>query len=183
MYEYSKGPNPLNLLCKPIDIDFKLDNIPVAYPYVPRICAETGHILIWFGTADTDPDLVEECLRVKNEPQWITCDNICKIEKGVALIYPYDDEIIIGSLKTPGYFHLRTTVNQRSFLRKMWTDVISMFGDRKIICPSGGYFNYLHLSINQIRIPREAYHRELMKQFKFRREGDFWIRYPNIETQ
>ena len=178
MYEYSKNANPLNLLTCPCDIDFKLDEIPLAYPYVPRICEEQGHMLIWWGTKETDPDLADECIRVKDEPQWITCNDSWKIEKGVALIYPYENEVIIGSLKTPGYFHLRSSINQRAFLRKMWADVISMFGDRTIICPSGGYFNYLHLSINQIRIPREAYHREIMKQFKFRREGDFWIRNP-----
>lgn len=178
MYEYNKGPNPLNLLCRPNDIDFKLDIIPVAYPYVPRICEEQGHMLVWWGTAETDPDLLEECLRVKDEAQWITCNDKWKIEKGVALIYPYEEHVIIGALKIPGYFHLRTSVAQRAFLRKMWADVISMFGNRTLICPSGGYFNYLHLSINQKRIPREAYHRELMKQFNFRRKEDFWIRNP-----
>lgn len=179
MYEYNKGPNPLNLLYTPNNIDFKLDDLPIAHPYVPRICDEKGHMLIWWGTAETDPDLVRDCLRAKNEPQWITCDDIHKIEKGVSLIYPYEDEVIIGALKIPGYFNLRINIEQRAFLRKMWADVVDMFGSKKIICPSGGYFNYLHLSINQMRIPREAYHREVMKQFKFRREGYFWIRYPN----
>jgi hypothetical protein len=165
-------------MSQPPDIDFKLDDISIAHPYVPRICKEQGHMLIWWGTAETDPDLLEECLQVKDEAQWITCEDRWKIEKGIALIYPYTEEVIIGALKTPGYFHRRTNIAQRAFLRKMWADVICMFGNRKLICPSGGYFNYLHLSINQKRIPHEAYHRELMKQFKFRREGDFWIRYP-----
>ena len=178
MYEYSKGPNPLRTLCTPLNIDFKLDNIPIAYPYVPRLCEEQGHMLLWYGDFISDSDLVDACLAGKNETQWITCDDPNKIELGVALIYPYDDEVIIGSVKVPGYFHLRTASQKREFLRKMWRDVISMFGDRRIICPSGGYFNYLHLSINQTRIPREAYHREIMKQFQFKRDGDFWIREP-----
>ena len=37
----------------------------------------------------------------------------------------------------------------------------------------------LHLEINKEQIPREPYHRELMKQFQFSRHGDFWIRYPD----
>ena len=179
MYEYSKGPNPLLPLCRLPDVDFKLDEIPVAYPYVPRICEEQGHMLLWYGSAETDPDLVEECLRVKNEAQWITCDEDWKIEKGVALVYPYDTEIILGAVKCAGYFHIRPTKDVRAFFRKMWTDIITMFGDKRIICPSGGYFNYLHLTMSQIRKPREAYHRELMKQFKFTRVDDYWIREPN----
>lgn len=177
MYEYSRNANSLNLLTCPADIEFKLDKISIAYPYVPRICKEQGHMLIWWGTIETDPDLAESSFKVKSEAQWITCDAEWKIEKGVALIYPYDNEVIIGSVKIPGYFSLtRTAIQQRAFLRKMWKDIINMFGNRRIVCPSGTYFNYLHLSINQIRIPREAYHRELMKQFGFARHGDFWIR-------
>lgn len=177
MYEYSRDANPLNLLSCPSDIEFQLDNITLGYPYVPRICEEQGHMLIWWGTQETDPDLAEESFKVKGEAQWINCEDPTRIEKGVALIYPYDNEVIIGSLKVPGYFHLtRSAIQQRAFLRKMWKDIVNMFGDRRIVCPSGTYFNYLHLSINQIRIPREAYHRELMKQFGFSRQGDFWIR-------
>jgi hypothetical protein len=179
MYDYETGPNPLILLCTPSNIDFKLDNIPIAYPYVPRICREQGHMLIWYGTLETDPDISEACFSVKNEEQWITCEEDWKIEKGIVLVYPYENEIIIGSLKIPGYFHSRTPSQQRQFLRKMWRDVIVMFGNKRIICPSGGYFNYLHLTMNQIRIPREAYHRELMKQFKFVRNGDYWVREPD----
>lgn len=179
MYEYNAKPNPLNPLVEFSHIEYKLDNIPIAHPYVPRLCNEQGHMLLWYGTAETDPDLVEACMASKNEEQWITCDSIDKIELGVSLIYPYDDEIIIGSVKVPGYFNLRTNPEIRAFIKTMWRDIIVMFGDRKIICPSGGFFNYLHLSMNQKRIPREAYHREIMQQFQFKRDGDFWIRHPN----
>jgi hypothetical protein len=159
------------------NIDFKLDEIPLAHPYVPRICKEQGHILIWWGTPETDGDLFFPSLEAKNEAQWVTCTEPYKIEKGVALIYPYDNEIIIGSLKVPGYYHLkRSSSDQRNWLRKMWKDVIEMFGDKRIICPSGGWLNNLHMKINNERIPREPYHREIMKQFQFRRNGDFWIR-------
>jgi hypothetical protein len=179
MLDYSKDANPLNLQYCPPNIDFKLDELPLAHPYVPRICNEQGHFLLWWGTSETDTDLVMPCLHAKNEPQWITCNEEWKIEKGVALIYPYNDEIIIGALKVPGYYHLKRPVsNQRRWLKKMWRDVIDMFGDRRIVCPSGGYINKLHLAINKEQIPRESYHQQLMKSLSFIREGDFWIRYP-----
>lgn len=180
MLNYSKGAKLLSPRCCPPNIDFKLDELPLAHPYVPRICDEQGHFLIWWGTQETDADLVIPCLKAKDEAQWVTCDESWKIEKGVALIYPYEDEVIVGALKVPGYYHLkRTTSEQRQWLRKMWRDVIDMFGDRKMICPSGSYSNSLHLAINKERIPREAYHREIMKQFGFHREQDFWIRDPD----
>jgi hypothetical protein len=183
MLEYSKDALSLKLRCCPPNIDFKLDTIPLAHPYVPRICDEQGHFLIWWGTTESDPDLAIPCLQAKNEAQWINCDEEWKIEKGVALIYPYETEVIVAALKVPGYFHLkRDNVAQRSWLRKMWKDILDMFGDRQLICPSGSYSNNLHLIINKERIPREAYHREIMKQFGFRRHGDFWIR-PADELQ
>ena len=177
MLEYSSAAKVLQLKQCPPNIDFKLDEIPLAHPFVPRICNEQGHMLLWWGTPETDGDLLFPCLEAKDEEQWITCDEPHKIEKGVALIYPYETEVIIGSLKVPGYYHQkRSNSNQRNWLRKMWKDVILMFGDRKIICPSGGWLNNLHLEINKERIPRDPYHRELMQQFGFRRHGDFWIR-------
>jgi len=177
MYDYTEKPNPLDMRHFPNNIEIQLDVLPIIHPYVPRLCEQRGHFLIWWGTAETDYDLLEECLRSKDEAQWITCEDQRKIEKGVALIYPYAEEVIIGAVKTPAYFHrVRTTIAQRAFLRKMWSDIICMFGNRKLICPSGGYFNYLHLSMNQTRIPHAAYHRELMKQFKFKRFDNYWIR-------
>lgn len=179
MLEYSKDARSLNPRCYLPNIDFKLDELPLAHPYVPRICDEQGHFLLWWGTTESDTDLVMPCLQAKNEPQWINCDEGWKIEKGIALIYPYDDEIIIGAIKVPGYYHLKRPISdQRRWLKKMWHDVIAMFGDRRIVCPSGGYLNSLHLAINKERIPRESYHRQLMASLGFKRVDNFWIRNP-----
>jgi hypothetical protein len=175
MFAYQEEPNPLNVKLLP-NIDVKKDDLPIAYPYVPRICKEQGYMFIWYGTPESDPDLVEDCLRVKNEPQWISCEESWKIETGIALIYPYKNEIIIGAVKTPGYMKKRTSAEIRNVLRHMWRDIIHMFGDKKIICPSGSYFEYLHMSMSQIKIPHEAYHWKIMKQNGFKRDGHYWIR-------
>lgn len=177
MLAYNKEPNSLTLKKSLPNIDIHLDDLPIIDPYVPRICDEQGYFLIWWGTQETDSDLLMPSLQAKTEVQWTTCKEEWKIEKGVSLVYPYDDEVIIGALKVPNYYtSKRSRVDQREWLRNMWRDIIKMFGDRRLICPSGGYFNTLHLEINKQRIPREAYHKDLMKQFQFKRCGNYWIR-------
>jgi hypothetical protein len=181
MYEYEEASNPLNVEL-PNGIDDILDNIPVVYPYVPRFCKEQGHMLIWYGTKETDPDIEEDCLRVKTEAQWITCKEDWKIEKAVVLLWPYGDEVIIGAVKYPGYMKRRSKKEIRALLRSVWADVIEIFGDRKIICPSGTYLECIHMYMNQMKISHEAYHHKMMKKQGFKRfSEDFWIREPNEE--
>lgn len=178
MYEYEKESKPLNVQLLP-NIDVLPDNLPVEYPYVPRLCKEKGHMLIWYGTKETESDIAEDCLKVKKEFQWISCSEEWKIEKAVVLLWPYENEVILGAVKYPGYMKKRSKVEIRNLLRQIWKDLIIMFGDRKIICPTGSYFDYIHLYMNQMRIAHESYHWKIMKQNKFVREGDFWIRYPS----
>jgi hypothetical protein len=173
MYEYSEESNPLNVTLLP-NIEIQQDYLPVAHPYVPRICSNRGYFFIWYGTPQTDPDLVP--FVSKGEPQWVNCNNQDHIELGVALVYPYETEYIIGSVKTAGYVNTRGRVGVRNMLRRIWDDLTIMLGDKKMICPSGSYFELLHMVMNQKRIPHEAYHWKIMKQHGFKREGEFWIR-------
>jgi hypothetical protein len=175
MYDYSEEaillpPNT------PSDIEIQLDNLRVTYPVVPRICARKAYFFIWFGNKETDADLYEDSQRSKYDSQWVHCQNKEHIEKGVVMVHIYDDEVIIGTMKTAGYMNRRSNIEVRSFIRKMWTDIILMFGEKKIICPSGTYLECLHLIMNQKRITHEPYHREIMKQFGFTRIGDYWVR-------
>jgi hypothetical protein len=179
MYEYEEESNPLGASILK-NIDDVPDDIPIVYPYVPRFCKEKGHMLIWYGTQDTDPDIAQDCLNVKKEAQWITCKEEWKIEKAVVLLWPYEDEVVIGAVKYPGYMKKRTNIEIRSLLRSVWADVIEMFGDRKIICPSGTYLECVHMYMNQMKISHEAYHHKIMKKHGFKRfNEDFWIREPN----
>jgi len=177
MYDYSAGSNPLYVQLQP-NIEVQQDNLPIEYPYVPRICENKGYFFIWYGDSVNDSDLVENWLKTKGERQWVQCSKDWMIEKGVALIYPYGDDIIIGSVKTAGYMNTRSKSELRKFIKSMWADIITMFGDRRIICPSGGYFEHLHKTINQKRIPHEAYHWKMMQQHQFKRDGILWIRTP-----
>lgn len=160
----------------PSHIEIQLDNLPVAYPYVPRICKEQGYFFIWFGDQVSDSDLIEGWMKSDGEEQWVRCSQPDRIEKGVALIYPYDDHIIIGSVKIAGYMRVRSQAENRKYLKSMWTDIVAMFGDKTIICPSGSYFEHLHMEMNQKKIPHEAYHWKVMQQHQFKRDGQFWIR-------
>jgi hypothetical protein len=177
MYDYSEGSNPLRVQLQP-NIEVQQDNLPIKYPYVPRICNNKGYFFIWYGDEISDPDLIKYSSACKNEEQWINCSEAWMIEKGVALIYPYDDEIIVGAVKTAGYMNTRTNPQLRKFIKSMWTDIITMFSDKTIICPAGSFFEHLHLTMNQKRIPHDAYHWKMMQQHQFKRDGILWIRTP-----
>jgi len=176
MYEYSEEalhPHPKNY---PQDIEIQEDYLRVTYPVVPRICSRRAYFFIWFGDKQTDPELYDDCQRSKYDVQWVHCKDKEKIEKGVAMIHIYSDEIIIGSIKTAGYMNRKSKAQNRNLIRRMWSDLIQLFGDNRIICPSGTYLECLHLTMNQRRITHEPYHREIMKQFGFSRHGDYWVR-------
>lgn len=175
MYDYEEEALPLHVQLLP-NIEVQQDNLPIKYPYVPRICGNRGYFFIWYGDTINDSDLVKEWFKSNKEQQWVQCSQKWMIEKGVALIYPYNNEIIIGSIKTAGYMNTRSSSELRKFIKSMWTDIITMFGDKQIICPAGGYFEHLHKTMNDKRIPHEAYHWKVMQQHQFKRNGSFWIR-------
>ena len=175
MYEYQEDTSPVNITL-PKNVDVVLDTLPLKHPFIPRISPRQAHMFIWWGTRETDPDIYEQTLKNKNEEQWITCKENWKLEKGIAMIHVYNDEIIIGGIKYSGVLKIKRIKEVRNLLRQMWSDIIYMFGDKKIIVPAGSYFEYLHLVMNQKKIQHEPYHRELMQQFKFKRKGNYWIR-------
>lgn len=176
MYDYEEEALPLRAKVLPFNIELKQDFLPTQHPYVPRLCKERGHFVIWNGNKEDNLDLYEDSQKFKDELQWLTSNNRENVELGIALLYDYDCELIVGSLKTANYMNKRTSIQIRSFIRSMWSDIILMFGDRKIICPAGSLFEYYHLAMNQKRIPHEAYHHDVMKQFGFKRVNDYWVR-------
>lgn len=179
MYEYSDDQIPLGVALPKHIVDVP-DNLPVIAPYVPRICSNVGHMLIWVGIQATDPDLYHAAMLGKVEPQWITSYDSSHIEKGIALVYPYENEVVLGAVKTPGYLQeIRGNRGVSIQIRLMWRDIIRLFGDRRIICPTGTFFDWVHLSMNQKRIPRSAYHKTIMIDNKFVKHGTFWIRERN----
>lgn len=181
MYEYNEESNPIDIACDlPPNIDIKLDCLPVLHPYVPRLCEHRGYFLIWYGNSTTDFDIAEHSKNAKLESQWISCDDKTKIEKAVALVYPYQDEVIIGTVKYPGYIKTRTKSERTALLKNTWKDIIKMFGNKKLVCPSGTYFDHIHLIMNEKRAPHEAYHKRLMISNGFTRHGEFWIRNANL---
>jgi hypothetical protein len=182
MYGYEAPSNPLG--CELLSfIDDVPDDIPTVHPFVPRLCKEKGHMLIWHGTEETDPDIAKDCFRNKTEPQWITCREDWKVEKAVVLVWPYEDEVILGAVKYPGYMKRRSSSEIRKMMKLVWKDVISMFGSRKIICPSGTYLNCLHMYMNQMTISHGPYHHQIMERNGFKRANiDYWVREASNAT-
>lgn len=181
MYEYEKKTNSLASLGLPVNVDIKLDVTPVQHPYVARICANQGYFLIWYASPGKWPEITPVARKAKiEETQSISLNNPNKIEYAQALIYPYDDEVIIGTVKYYNYMRVLGNNATNKILKNVWKDIITMFGDRKIICPSGSYFQLLHFVMNQKKIPRSAYKENLMKSLRFKRNGDYWIRDANL---
>lgn len=180
MYEYTAKANPLNAKFLPSNIDVFLDNIPNQHPHVARICSDQGYILIWHAAAEDYPTIAENALRCKDEPQNVNCKDPNRIEIGMAIVYPYEDEVILGTVKYFGYVYRLGRSKTTSIAKQIWKDIIIMFGDRKIICPSGSYLEWLHLSMNQERIPTLTYKRQILKPLGFVRQENYWIRDANI---
>jgi hypothetical protein len=178
MYEYNEVTSLLNINL-PKNVDVKLDNLPLKQPYVPRICDRQAHMFIWWGTKETDPDIYEQTLKNKNEEQWITCDEMWKLEKGVASIHIYDTEIIIGCVKYSGVLKNRTISERKKFIKQMWNDIVNMFKDKKIIVPVGSYLEYVSLSMNLTKIQREPYQKRFLNPLGFKKQGNYWIKWTS----
>lgn len=176
MLEYSEESNPLCALVLPNNVDVTLETTPTEYPYVARICPNRGHVLIWYTHRDNYPELKI----TKGGDQTFWCKEDWKLEYGLAIVYPYEKEVIIGTVKYYGYMQNYGRVHTNKIIKNLWNDIIMMFGDRKIICPSGSYMELLHLAINQKRIPRNSYKKQIMEPLGFKREGDYWIRDANL---
>jgi hypothetical protein len=178
MYEYKKTTS-LAKLELPYGVDVKLDTLPLKSPFVPRICDKQAHMFIWWGTKETDPDIYEQTLKNKNEEQWITCDEMWKLEKGVASIHIYDTEIIIGCVKYSGVLKNRTIPERKKFIKQMWNDIVNIFKNKKIIVPVGSYLEYISLSMNLTKIQHEPYQKRFLNPLGFKKQGNFWIK--NLE--
>ena len=175
MYEYSEASNPLSVNLPP-NVDVFLEDTPTEHPYVARICPNQGHALVWYTHKDNYPTLSV----TKGKDQTFWCKEDWKLEYGMAIVYPYPDEVIIGTVKYYGYMKNFGRVATNKIIKNVWNDLIAMFGDKKIICPSGSYMQLLHLVINQKRIPRNSYKKQMLEPLGFYREGDYWIRNANL---
>lgn len=174
MLEYEEDPVPLTVNT-PDHIEVSLDTVPLGYPYLPRLCARQGYVFLWHTTKETSPHLYERSQEVKTDTQWFTAKDPEGIEIALSLIHEYEDEVILGCVKTAGYLN-----DDNDFvietLKSVWQDIIDTFGHKKIICPSGSYLEYVHLCINQKKIPHQPYHKKIMRKCGFKRHGNYWVR-------
>ena len=173
MLDYTEGPAPLSVV-PPEHIEVSLDTVPTAYPYLPRLCSRQGYVFMWHTDKHTEPSLYESSQRVKDEEQWFTTKDREGIELALSLVHEYDDEVIIGCVKTAGY--LKNDERITALLSQVWSDLIKTFGHKTMICPSGSYLEYVHLCVNQKRIPHQPYAQKAMRKRGFKRKEYYWVR-------
>jgi hypothetical protein len=175
MLDYSEKPTPLSIV-PPNHIEVSLDTVPTNYPYLPRICSRQGYVFMWHTNKNEYPNLYQVSQNCKTESQWFTTKDQNGIELALALIHEYDNEVIIGCVKTAGYLKNEPKEFVHTLIKNVWKDIIKTFGHKKIICPSSSYLEYIHLFLNQKRIPHTPYCKKYMTKNKFYRIENYWIR-------
>mgnify|MGYP005748180589 FL=1 len=181
MYEYKETISQLDLKV-PSHIEVQLDNLPLEKPYMPRIDGRQAHMFLWLGKKEDDIETYNLAENCKSEIMWVDNRTPNTYIKGVGAFHIYDDYVVVGSLKYAGYLQRKTPADRRHLIRTMWCETINIFKDKDIMCPSGTFFNWVHLSLNQMTVQKEPYHREIMQQFGFKRDEDYWIRDKKSNT-
>ena len=181
MYEYKEIISQLDIKV-PSHIEVQLDHLPLDKPYMPRIDSRQAHMFLWLGKKEDDIETYNLAENCKSEIMWVDNKTPNTYIKGVGMFHIYDDYVVVGSLKYAGYLQRKTPADRRHLLRTMWCETINIFKDKDIMCPSGTFFNWVHLSLNQMTVQKEPYHREIMQQFGFKRDEDYWIRDKKSNT-
>ena len=181
MYEYKEIISQLDIKV-PSHIEVQLDNLPLDKPYMPRIDGRQAHMFLWLGKKEDDIETYNLAENCKSEIMWVDNKTPNTYIKGVGMFHIYDDYVVVGSLKYAGYLQRKTPADRRHLLRTMWCETINIFKDKDIMCPSGTFFNWVHLSLNQMTVQKEPYHREIMQQFGFKRDEDYWVRDKKSKT-
>ena len=181
MYEYKEIISQLDIKV-PSHIEVQLDNLPLDKPYMPRIDSRQAHMFLWLGKKEDDIETYNLAENCKSEIMWVDNKTPNTYIKGVGMFHIYDDYVVVGSLKYAGYLQRKTPADRRHLLRTMWCETINIFKDKDIMCPSGTFFNWVQLSLNQMTVQKEPYHREIMQQFGFKRDEDYWIRDKKSNT-
>ena len=181
MYEYKETISQLDIKV-PSHIEVQLDNLPLDKPYMPRIDGRQAHMFLWLGKKEDDIETYNLAENCKSEIMWVDNKTPNTYIKGVGMFHIYDDYVVVGSLKYAGYLQRKTPADRRHLLRTMWCETINIFKDKDIMCPSGTFFNWVHLSLNQMTVQKEPYHREIMQQFGFKRDEDYWVRDKKSKT-
>ncbi len=181
MYEYKEIISQLDIKV-PSHIEVQLDNLPLEKPYMPRIDGRQAHMFLWLGKKEDDIETYNLAENCKSEIMWVDNKTPNTYIKGVGMFHIYDDYVVVGSLKYAGYLQRKTPADRRHLLRTMWCETINIFKDKDIMCPSGTFFNWVHLSLNQMTVQKEPYHREIMQQFGFKRDEDYWVRDKKSKT-
>lgn len=155
------------------------DTLMARRPYPIRLADRQGFFLCWYRPLENPglpAETVNAILKNKGEHQWITLTPT-ELEVGVCLFHEYPKEVIISGMKYSACVGDGLDGGERyRLLRGMWRDLLQLFPDKTVVCPSGALLDNLSLALNGTHIQREPYHRLLLKKVGFRRHGSVWYR-------
>lgn len=164
------GIKKYNLNLENFLLETKLDDMAIQHPFVPRMHGHQGLFLIWSVDLDQNTNwlpyslaaIAYQGLEHKTEKQvaktsCANCVEFCTVQMHVDTDY-----VLIGTLKTANWWHQARAGDLRQYYKKFWRMLSHSIYDKKIIALTGGFLERCHLEINQSRIPRESYHREIM---------------------
>lgn len=151
-------------------LETKLDDMAIEHPFVPRLHSHQALFLVWSVDLEKDTSwlpyslaaVAYQGLEHKREKQvaktsCANCVEFCTVQMHIDTDY-----ILIGTLKTANWWHQARAGDLRQYYKKFWRLLSHSIYDKKIIALPGSYLQQCHLQINQSKIPRESYHREIM---------------------
>lgn len=178
---YSRGTNPFRESLSP-NFHVKRDDLIDQYPYPIRMAEKQGFFL-FLTTGVNDPKISnaikEKANLCKKERQAVMLSSRKDlIELGFLVFHIFENEIVVGCIKTPGYLKGRLGTPQlKEIYSSLWDELIRLYPKHVITVPTFEYLNHLSLAINNSKIPRLPYKGVNMRAKGFKKVNElFWQR-------
>lgn len=177
--QHALGTKKYNLNIERFVLESKLDDLDLMHPLVPRMHANQGIFLIWSIDLDFDTAwlpysvaaVAHQGLQHKSEQQMAKSSCANCVEFCIAQLHIDQDYVLIGALKTANWYNQARPGDMRQYYKKFWRLLTNSIFDKKIIAPTGSYIEKLHVELNNKRIPRDAYHKEVMMAAGFKKQS------------
>lgn len=172
------GIRKYNLQLEQFMMETKLDDLALTHPFVPRLHDNQGLFLIW--SIDLNRSLAwlpysinavsYQGLQHKGEKQMAKSSVANWVEFCISQIHIDHDYVFVGAVKMANWWNQARTGDMRRYYKKFWRLLTNSIFDKKIIAPTGSYIEQRHLELNNKRIPRDAYHKEIMMAAGFKKQ-------------
>lgn len=172
------GIKKYNLQLEQFLLETKLDDLDLVHPLVPRMHDEQSIFLIWSIDLDCNMSwlpysmtaVAHQGLQYKSEQQMAKSSCANCVEFCIAQLHIDQDYVFVGAVKTANWWNKANAGDMRRYYKKFWRLLTNSIFDKKVIAPTGSYIEQLHLELNNKRIPRDAYHKEIMTAAGFKKQ-------------